>query len=259
LLSKNRPVQFSRTMTEPAAPLTPPAPPAAGNPPPALATPPAADAPKAPEGLPPIYWDDKTNTVRTDDLAKDFVGLHKFKSDADARMAAVPEKIEGYKLELPTEFAVPQGMKVAFDEKDPRVAAARTFAKENGLDQAAFSKMLAFDAQQQVADFNAALANIEAEQAKLGEKFPEREKAMTSFVSTALTGTAEQKAAKHQALQRILTSAAAFEGFEDVINKLGGARIPAAGGDPPPAASTKSQAERIWPGGFTPTPQAKVG
>jgi hypothetical protein len=87
LLSKNRPVQFSRTMTEPAAPLTPPAPPAAGNPPPALATPPAADAPKAPEGLPPIYWDDKTNTVRTDDLAKDFVGLHKFKSDADARMA----------------------------------------------------------------------------------------------------------------------------------------------------------------------------
>lgn len=215
--------------------------------------------PKPPEGLPTTYWDDKTNTVRTDVLVKDFADLHKFKTEADARIAAAPEKPELYKLEVPEDFKVPAGMKIAFDEKDPRLAEARKLAHELRLDQPTFSKLLALDAQQKVADFNAALANIEAEQGKLGEKFPEREKALTTFVTSSLTGSAEQKAAKHAALQRVLTDAAAFEGLEDIINKIGGTQIPARPGETPPAPTPQSHAERIWPGGFSATPRAKVG
>jgi hypothetical protein len=216
--------------------------------------------PKPPEGLPPSYWDDKTNTVRTDVLVKDFADLHKFKTEADARIAAAPEKPELYKLEVPEDFKVPAGMKIAFDEKDPRLAEARKLAHELRLDQPTFSKLLALDAQQRVAEFNAALANIEAEQAKLGEKFPEREKAVTAFVAGSLTGSTEQKAAKHAALQQVFTSAAAFEAFEDIMNKVAGAKIPGQPGyEPTPAPSPQSHAERIWPGGFSATPQAKVG
>jgi hypothetical protein len=106
--------------------------------------------------------------------------------------------------------------------------------------------MLAFDAQQKVAEFNAALANIEAEQKKLGEKFPEREKAMTTFVSSTLTGTNEQKVAKHAALQRVLTDAAAFEALEDVINKVGGSRIPGAGPQDPPKPPEQPLTDRWY-------------
>jgi hypothetical protein len=242
-------------MTEPAPAPAPAVDPAAPPAPPVV----DADAPKPPEGLPTTYWDDKANAVRTDYLVKDFVGLHKFKSDADARMAAVPEKPEGYKLELPQDFEVPAGAKITFDEKDPRMVAARTWAKEAGLDQGQFSKLLTLEAQRTVGEYKAALANIEAEQAKLGEKFPEREKALTAFVATALTGNAEQKAAKHKALQMVLTSAAAFEGFEDIMNKLAGSKIPGAPSVDPPVPQPKSHADRIWPGGFASTPQAKVG
>jgi hypothetical protein len=223
---------------------TPPAPPPAA-PDPALAAPPPP-APVMPEGLPPAYWDATAGKVNADAVLKDFIPQHKRLSEIDARLAAVPEKPEGYKLELPTDFAVPQGMTVKFDDKDPRVAAARTFAKEHGLGQDAFSKMLAFDAQQKVAEFNAALANIEAEQKKLGEKFPEREKAMTTFVSSTLTGTNEQKVAKHAALQRVLTDAAAFEALEDVINKVGGSRIPGAGPQDPPKPPEQPLTDRWY-------------
>lgn len=199
-----------------------------------------------PEGLPPALWDATNGKVNEPAAVKSVIELSKFKSEYDTRMAAVPEKPEGYKLELPTDFAVPTGMQVTFDDKDPRVAAARLFAKEHGLGQDAFSKMLAFDAQQKVADFNTALANIEAEQKKLGEKFPEREKALTTFVASTLTGTNEQKSAKHAALQRVLTDAAAFEALEDIINKVGGSRIPGPGPQDPPKPPEQPLTDRWY-------------
>lgn len=199
-----------------------------------------------PEGLPPALWDAANGKVNEGEAVKSVIELSKFKSEYDTRMAAVPEKPEGYKLELPADFAVPQGMTVKFDEKDPRVAAARTFAKEHGLGQDAFSKMLAFDAQQKVAEFNAALANIESEQKKLGEKFPEREKALTAFVASTLTGTTEQKTAKHKALQMVLTSADAFEALEDIINKTAGSRVPGAGPQDPPKPPEQPLTDRWY-------------
>lgn len=199
-----------------------------------------------PEGLPPALWDPATG-VKTDEVVKGFIDLHKFKSEHDARLAAVPEKPEGYKLDLPQDFEIPAGIKITFDEKDPRLAAAREFAKANGLDQAAFSKMLAFDAMQTVAAYKSELANIEAEQGKLGEKFAEREQALTAFVKSALTGTAEQRAAKHKALQHVLTSAAAFEGLEDIINRLGGSKIPGSREEPPAAPQPRMLKDILYP------------
>lgn len=198
-----------------------------------------------PDGLPPAYWDQATG-IKTDEVVKDFVGLHKFKSEHDARLAAVPEKPEGYKLELPPDFKVPAGAKITFDEKDPRMVEARAIAKAAGIDQATFSKLLSIEAQRTVAEYETALANIEAEQARLGEKFPEREKALTSFVGASLTGNAEQRAAKHKALQMVLTSADAFEALEDIMNKSG-SRIPGQQHQEPPAPAAVPQQQRWYP------------
>jgi hypothetical protein len=199
-----------------------------------------------PDGLPPALWDANAGKVNEPEAIKSVIELSKFKSEHDARLAAVPEKPEGYKLELPQDFEVPAGAKITFDEKDPRMVAARAWAKEAGLDQGQFSKLLTLEAQRTVGEYKAALANIESEQKKLGEKFPERERALTAFVSTTLTGTAEQKAAKHQALQMVLTSAAAFEALEDIINKTAGSRVPGAGPQDPPKPPEQPLTDRWY-------------
>ncbi|MCC6314819.1 MAG: hypothetical protein IT337_12495 [Thermomicrobiales bacterium] len=194
-----------------------------------------------PSGLDPKYWD-ATNGLKTDDLLKDFGELSAYRAQAEARLAEVPDKPEGYKLELPADFQVPEEFKEAFklDESDPRLPHARALAKELGLPQGAFAKLIALDARLQIEAAQQAQAQMTAEMAKLGDKFPARREAVNAFVRANLTP--EQAAG----LEGIATSAAAFEAIEALIAKATTTRIPGTQPEPARPPQPVPQAERWY-------------
>lgn len=184
-----------------------------------------------PEGLPPALWDSAANAVKVDEVTKQFIEMSKATT---ARLAAVPEKPDGYKLELPADFKAPEGMKVTFDEKDPRVAALRTLAHANQWDQKTVSGILAIEAQREVAAENAKQATMIAETAKLGEKGPVRQQAVATFLSAHFKPEQIQAFAADK-----LQNAAAFEVAERLIQMATASGM--AGGAPPPPAPKPSE------------------
>jgi hypothetical protein len=158
--------------------------------------------------------------LKVDDFAKSYSELAKVKADADQRAAAVPAKADDYKLELPSDMQLPEGMKVQFDEKDPRVVGFRQTVHDLKLDQAAASRLLGLEAQRIVAEETAAQQALEAEKGKLGDKAVERISAVDGYLKANLP--AEQ----YQALQRVSESAAAIQAIESLIAKASAGTIP---------------------------------
>lgn len=194
-------------------------------------------APVAPEGLPDGLWDTATNGLNVAAISE----LHKFKTEADARAASVPTDPNGYKAELLADFKAPEGMSIEFDENDPVLGEARTVAKELGLDQASFSKLLTIHTKAQLANLAAQDAVIGEEQKKLGDKAGERIGAVESYLKANLGGD------EYSALQSVATSAAAVTALEKLIAKANGGIIPADpnGGEQQP--QPKSTAEVLFP------------
>lgn len=193
-----------------------------------------------PEGLDPKYWDGSTG-LKIADYLKDSLPVL---SAHAARQAAIPEKPEGYELKLPEDFKPPQGVEIKFDDKDPRIPLARTVAKELGLGQDGFSKLLALDAQIQLHADQALQAVITAESAKLGDKFPARKAAVEAFL-TANVGEDGLKALMPQ-----VRSAAAFEALEKLIAKAAATGVPGSEGSPPaPPKPAEVPMKDRWYGG----------
>lgn len=204
-----------------------------------------------PDGLPPQYWD-ASHGLKSEDLIKDFIEL---KTSTDARTAARPEKPELYKAELATDFKLPEGVNVKFDDKDPIagpiLTEARALAHELGIDQPTFSKLLTLQAKleigrakaladKQTVEFNATVK-------KLGDNFPARKAALDSYISAALSGSEQAKTAKGAAIAAMVSSADAFEALEDLIARSN-TRIPTT--DPnadPPTPAQQRAADRWYP------------
>jgi hypothetical protein len=95
--------------------------------------------------------------------------LVSFKASEDSRRLTAPQKAEDFKLELPADLTMPQGVTFQIDPNNPAVEPARAFALRNNLSQQQFSEMLgvyaATQANEMVA-FNSAKA---AEVTKLGD------------------------------------------------------------------------------------------
>lgn len=246
-------------MTTPTPPIEPPVTPPAVTPPAAAPTPPAR-----PEAIPEAYWDATAGAIKMDDFGKHYAELATFHQTETERRKAIPEKPEDYKLALPEDFKIPDGVAlkpddIKFDEKDPRVPALRQLAKEVGLDQAAVSKLLALDVQAKIAEHVQAVA-YEAEQTKLlGDKAGERKSAVGNWLK-GMHDRKELSDAEFKSVIGSVTDAAHVTAFEKIIAKMSGS-VPGNIATPPPPAQPKGLGERIWGDqAFKPNPaQARVG
>lgn len=176
-----------------------------------------------PDWLPESYFDADAKAVKADALKADLSELptlRELKTAQETRAASLPKDPNGYKLDLPAEFKVPEGQKFAPDDKDPAVTTFRNIAKTLGLDQSQFSTGLGLYAQMML-DQQASAANADkefvAEQTKLlGEKAPERRAAAKTWMAANLTD--EQAAA----FEPMLDLKVGVEAMESIMRAITG-------------------------------------
>lgn len=193
---------------------TPPPAPAAPSPPVLPSPEPAqpAPAPAAPAGL-ESFWDGEKGALKVEDLAK-------LVSNDQARRAGIPEGPDGYKLELPADFKLPDGL--TFEQADtPLGQSVRAIAHEFGMPQAGLSKLLAAYVDSQAKEHQQVAADIAAEQAKLGPNRDARFTAMDGWIKANLPD--------HHAIlaQRLPVDAGLFQAVEALIARAN-AGIPSA-------------------------------
>jgi hypothetical protein len=90
---------------------------------------------------------------------------------------------EAYKVELPADFKVPEGVTIEFNKNDPAMAQAREFCFENGLSQEAFSKLIGTYAGLKAAEVLQFTNYKKAEIAKLGAAGTERVTAVVQWMA----------------------------------------------------------------------------
>jgi hypothetical protein len=126
-----------------------------------------------------------------------------FGDDAPGRTASME-----FKVEFPTDLKLPDGIEIKYDDRDPVhgpiLAEAHTLAREVGLDQTTFSKMLGLQAKLELRQHDVELARANIEKQSI-TNFDALSAAVISFLDRHLS--AEQS----RAIQAGVHSRAAFE------------------------------------------------
>ncbi|TWA74163.1 hypothetical protein FBZ82_101178 [Azospirillum brasilense] len=189
-----------------------------------------APAPAAPTGL-ESFWDGEKGALKVEDLAK-------LVSDDQARRASIPEGPDGYKLELPADFKLPDGL--TFEQADtPLGQSVRAIAHEFGLPQVGLSKLLAAYVDSQAKEHQQVAADIAAEQAKLGPNRDARFTAMDGWIKANLPD-------HHTVLaQRLPVDAGLFQAIEALIARAN-AGIPSAHGSGGEAMSEEAYFKSLF-------------
>jgi hypothetical protein len=160
--------------------------------------------------LPDTFWDPEKNAIKTDDLVKRFNELST-KDAADAvRKNSLPASPDAYKIELPKEFVMPQGVEFKFDPAAPELAQARAMAHAKGWTQQDFSDALGVFAAAKVGEEAQISAARTAEVAKLGATGPTRIDAVTQWMDAQGLG----------ALKSTMVTAAQVQAWEAHITRL---------------------------------------
>lgn len=101
----------------------------------------------------------------------------------ESRRLTLPQKLEDYKLELKSDFKVPEGMAPpAFDETDPMSQQFRAVALKHGWTQEAASDVLAVYAAAKLGEDQTLKAAREGEVAKLGPAGTQRIDALRTWL-----------------------------------------------------------------------------
>jgi hypothetical protein len=108
------------------------------------------------------------------------------KAAADSRKLTLPQEEADYKLELPEDFVVPQGIELKLDEANPAVGLARKFAKEAGLTQEQFGKLASIYAADRIGHIQRMQTAMNAELGKLGASGTPRVTAIHTFMDAML-------------------------------------------------------------------------
>ena len=139
------------------------------------------------------------------------------KAESDLRATQVPASAADYKLELPADLKLPEGVAVKIDPNDPihgsALVAAQNWAAANKLSQAQFSEMLglyAASSANEAADF-AARQRVEFE--ALGTAGPVRIDAVTRWLNANFGAAAKPLLATMVTRQHV-------EVFEKIIGKI---------------------------------------
>ncbi|MBB4066758.1 hypothetical protein [Gellertiella hungarica] len=171
----------------------------------------AGAPPQRPDYIPESFWDSEKG-FKADDLN----ALVAFKAEHDANLAQVPDAPDGYKLALPKDFKLPEGLTVdgaefQLDESDPRFGMLRDFAHSRQMSQSDFEGMVAFGVQLDAAE-QARLQEALTEQAeKLGTKGKARVEAVNTWLGAVLgSGPAAE-------LSKMLYTAGQVEAFEALM------------------------------------------
>jgi hypothetical protein len=193
-----------------------------------------------PEYIPETFWDSAKNEVKAKEFGDHFNSLQSRIAAEDSRKLTLPQKADDYKVELPSDFKAPEGVKFEFNANDPLLAQARTLAHELGIPQDGFSKLLSLYAGTQVATQAQVTAAKNAEVAKLGPTGPARVDALDTFFKSYL-GEAEGK----QLISRAFT-ASDVQILEKLVAKVtsqGGAAFKGTGREAPPQGGRVSDAD----------------
>jgi hypothetical protein len=136
-----------------------------------------------------------------------------------------------YEFSLPTHFQLPQGVELKFDPGNPRAQMAVATAKELGLTQQPFSRLLQLDAEIGLQGEKTRADSIAGEMKKLGPSFSQRQPTLTRQLLDRLGND------KLAALYPHIVTADAFEALEALL----GIAIP------------RRQASTVpgWPAGYS--------
>jgi hypothetical protein len=200
-----------------------------------------------PDYVPEPFWDAATNSVKPE-FAAHYTELTTAKAALDARVAARPEKPEGYELKFPEGFT-PE-LPIKFDETDPRLAPLRTMAHQLNLSQAEFGELLKIEATRTIAETKAYNEAVAAETKKLGANATQR----VTAVKTWLTGVLGPEAANDllgtdNTGGLVVFSEAAVKHLEKLQLAMsnGGAAPYSNGHRTPPAPPPKRREEILYP------------
>lgn len=193
--------------------------------------------------------------MKADDFGKHYGEIAANAAKYAERAAAVPEKPEGYKVELklPDDVKLPDGVKLD-PAKDPRLPMLLQVAHKRGWSNDDVNELVALDAQLAISAVNAQATRVLAEDKKLGEKAIERRAAVANWLKGQKDFTADEIGM----VNAETLDAAGITLIEKLMAKVNGS-IPGHVPTPPPQPAPKTHADRIWPSGFSSTPQAKVG
>lgn len=216
-----------------------------GAPAPAAAGAPAA--PQMPAGLPEQFWDATAGSVKVNDLVGSYAELNTFKSEYDAKMAALPAKPDDYKIDvqLPKDWDVPKDYKFEINEDDPRLPMVREFAHKHKLSPEVLNELALLDAKIQIENHKRIDAEIQAEMKKLGQNGQQRIDAVNNYLKANVSPE------EHQALRLAFGDAAAFQGLEKLVTAALKQGVPPNGGEggspqKPQPAQRPSLADRLY-------------
>jgi len=173
-----------------------------------------SQAAKRPDWVPESYWDATKNEAKGADFRRAFDELSAFKAADESRRLSLPQKPEDYKIALPQDFKPPEGVEMKFNEADPALKSAREAAKEMGLTQDQFSKLLGVYAGNRVTELQQFKAAKEGEIAKLGTTGPARIDAVLTWAK-AFFGEGEAKEFANE-----LWTAGAVQRWEKIIQRV---------------------------------------
>lgn len=180
-----------------------------------------------PENVPDKFWDDETKTIKHDDVLKSYSELEKkfssFTGAPDEYVAALSDDIKEQGVEL--------------IDDDPMIEQAKTFAKEAGMNQDGFSKMLNLYAMSKIAETKAAQEAMTADIASLGDNADRRLNNLTQW-ATANLSTDLQEGFKDLAV-----SADAVQALEQIISMTRNASVQVANASPSPSVTAEEVAK----------------
>ena len=173
-------------------------------------------APSRPAYVPDTFWDAKANKITDEAKLAEWINENvAFKAAEDSRKLTLPAKPEDYKAELPKDFVTPDGTKVEFKDTDPLFIEARKTAKDMGLTQEQFSRLLSLHAGAMVNNQQTFKTARDAEIAKLGPTAPAR----ISAIQTWLKAVAGPDAATLIGVLDYAPVAGTVKAFENLISR----------------------------------------